>query len=83
MQDYPVVAVTSAVTKVASFLNNIVFLQNDGPNAVYVGGPNVTNLTGQTIPVNGNMTIDNNRGDVFCVCAAAETASVRVMGQRR
>lgn len=82
MQSFPPVAVTSAsAVPVIASVRKVAFIQNDGPNAAYIGGENVLSTTGLTLLPGAIFTIDQNMGGVWAICAAAETASLRTMGQ--
>lgn len=55
--------------------------KNYGPNEVYIGDRAVTDVTGQVVAINETFTASQLVGGdaLYAVCAAGESASLRVL----
>ena len=76
----PISCTSTAQVVPASEWRNNLLLKNDGPRPAFFGFDNtVTSTDGFEIPVNGEKALAVGAGiDVWIVCAAAETATLRV-----
>lgn len=58
-----------------------VLIKNEGPNTVYIGGSGVTSAAGFPLLITETLEVGSLVGGdkVYGICAAAETASLRVL----
>lgn len=69
---------TAAMIVTGASATRRVTLQNQGPDAVWVGDENVAVNRGYKIPKDGGIQIDNS-DDIWARCATSETATVSIM----